>query len=305
MVGSNKKHGVNRRHQRGGLLSRQNVADQVIYPYMHDAPFPPYEALSHYNTLEIKSFVASNINKIRQFLVTPKDLTMFSVAALSATTNPKMQQKFIDFGKHLHESCKRRFDAQLNAGSTSPSALLPGWISANNNQYVNIFTNQAQSEKPTREADSELWSVQRLLSLVPPSSVRPSSVRPTSVRPTLTANKTKLTTGETVTITPTYANSATLRVDMTQKNSAPMTFIANTDVNPDAEDVENGLTAEYSDKPFTYEGLPAGTYTLRLIGNDSSESDPLTITVEEPKASGRGGKTRRHKRRPCKRTRKH
>jgi len=92
---------------------------------------------------------------------------------------------------------------------------------------------------------------------------------------------------------------------MTQKNSAPTTFIANSDVSDSAENKQNGLTAEYSGKPFTYEGLPAGTYTLRLIGNDSSKSDPLTITVEEPKPSGTGGKTRRHKRRPCKRTRKH
>ena len=153
------------------------------------------------------------------------------------------------------------------------------------------FTNEARSEKPTKEADSGLWSVQRQILL--------SQVPPTSVRPTLTADKTNIIEGETVTITPTYGNSATLMVTMCKPP-----IIANSDVNDAAKNVQNGLNTEYSGKPFIYEGLPAGTYTLRLIGNDSSESDPLTFTVE-PKSSGKGGKTRGHKRRASKRTRKH
>jgi hypothetical protein len=294
MVGSNKKHGVNRRHQRGGTLSLQNVADQVIYPYMHDKLFPPYQALPKYNTLEIKLFVANNINNIRHFLVAPKNLTIFTTAAFSAA--PGIRQKFIEFGNHLYDSCHQRFDAQLKSlqnDSTSPSPLPLGWISANNNQYVNIFTNEAQSVKPTREADSGLWSVNRQDSLA--AIKRPTL---TSVRPTLTADKTNIIEGETVTITPTYGNSATLMVTVCNPP-----IIANSDINESAENKENGLNAEYSGIPFTYDNLPPGKYVLRLI-EGSTESEPLTITVE-PKSSGKGGKTRGHKRRASKRTRKH
>ena len=282
MVVSNKKHGVNRRHQRGGLLSRQNVADQMIYPYMHDELFPPYQALPKYNTLEIKLFVANNINNIRHFLVAPMNLIIFSTT---------LKQQIIDFGRHLHESCERHFKAQLESlqsDSTSPSGLFSGWIIAGNNQYVNIFTNKSQRDKPTNEATNGMWSLSRI-----------SSLSPKPQGPTLTADKTNIIEGETVTITPTYGNSATLMVTMCEPP-----IIANSDVNDAAKNVQNGLNTEYSGKPFTYKGLPAGTYTLRLIGNDSSESDPLTFTVK-PKSSGKGGKTRGHKRRASKRTRKH
>lgn len=302
MVGSNKKHGNtrnNRRHQRGGMLSNANIADQLIYPYMHDVPFPPYKALEQYNTPEFKAFVAANINDIRLFMGTPAlNLSMFTVKG----------QTFIEFGKFLRNSFNTRFDNQhsaLMSGQLIDDELPLGWVTTPDNQYVNIFTNTKQAAKPVKQAEDALWSVQRQASLVP-AMKRPilTAVRPTltSVRPTLTADKTNITTEETVTITPTYGKSATL---MVTRCEPPM--IANSDANNEALDTINGLIKEtHGSAPFVYNNLPPGTYVLRLIGDDSSDSDPLTITVEEPKSSGRGGKTRGHKRRPCKRrTRNH
>ena len=259
----------NRRHQRGGVMSCKNIADVVIYPYMHDHPLPPYEALPQYNTPEIKLFVATNIQGIRDFMCTPPpNYTIFALTG---------EQNIIEFGKHLYKRCQNLFSSQVDkiATGTELQGLPLGWIKAGD-QYVNIFTNERQSAKPIKEA-----------------------IQGTSVRPTLTADKTNIIEGETVTITPTYGNSATLMVTIC---NPPM--IANSDINEKAENVKNGLTSEYSGKTFAYEGLPSGTYVLQLIGDDSSKSEPLTITVE-PKSSGKGGKTRGHKRRASKRTRKH
>ena len=273
----------NRRHQRGGVLSCSNVADMVIYPYMHDHPLPPYEASLQYNTREIKLFVANNIQKIRDFMCTPPpNYTIFSVTG---------KQTIANFGKYLYERCEKLFSSQSESieKGIKLESLPSGWIKAGD-QYVNIFTNEEQRAKPTKEATDELWSLSRKVSPKPQG---------TSVRPTLTADKTNIIEGETVTITPTYGKSATLMVTIC---NPPM--IANSDINEKAENVKNGLTSEYSGKTFAYEGLPSGTYVLQLIGDDSSKSEPLTITVE-PKSSGKGGKTRGHKRRASKRTRKH
>lgn len=295
MVGSNKKHGKtrnNRRHQRGGMLSPQNIADQLIYPYMHDDPFYPYEALSQYNTSAFKLFVANHIDPIRRFTIDPTsepDYTIFTIKG----------QKFIDFGKYLRTAYRSRFDQQhasLLRSISLPDELPSGWVMTKDNQYVNIFTNQKQAGKPTKEADGkDMWSLGKQAAQIKATAI---------VRPTLTADKTNIIAGkagEKIHITPLYRNSATLMLTI---GKPPI--IANSDVNAKAADVKNGLTSEYIGKPFIYnEELQPGTYVLQLIGDDSSKSDPLTFTVEEPKSSGSGGKTRRYKRRPCKRTRKH
>jgi hypothetical protein len=286
MVGSNKTYGKtrnNRRHQRGGLLSWGNFADQAIYPYMHDDPVSPYKALPQYNTSEFKLFVANNIDPIRMFTSFDGSQPNYGIFTLKG-------QKFIDFGNHLRAMRDVMWKKQsaLVGNQHLPDNLHLGWVMTPDNQYVNIFTNQKQAGKPTQEADGkDAWS----LSVIEKQAI---------VRPTLTADKTKITTTEKVTITPTYGDSATLMVTICQP-----TMIVNSDVNDSAENKPNGLIkTTHGSAPFSYENLPAGKYVLRLIGN-STESEPLTITVEEPKPSGRGGKTRRHKRRACKRTRRH
>jgi len=290
MVGSNKRHGSrnNGRHQRGGILYCNNAADQVIYPYMHDEPFPPYKTLPKYNTRVFKIFVATNLARIRMFMC--KDTPDYSIFTIKG-------ESFIEFGKHLRSMCENLMQNQSGLDEQLPS----GWVMTLDKHYVNIFTNTKQVDKPTKEVNDEVeaWSLSTIKKLEQQVMPAPGSA---AIRPTLTADKRNITTNEKVTITPSYGNSATLMLSIYKPTR---TIIANSDANESAEDVKNGLIKKtHGVEPFTYEKLPPGIYVLRLIGDDSSQSDPLMITVEEPNPNV-GGKTRGHKRRACKRTRKH
>jgi hypothetical protein len=224
-------------------------------------------------------------------------------------------QTWMNFVQYLRDRVNKikqqEFDtamAILRDPLSSPPPELPnGWISNGTPlgpSYINIYTNKSTTIKPSIAASESQWQsgAQVSAAQVSAAQVSAAQVRPSSgsaaqvsaaqssavVRPTLTSDRTEITTGDSVTITPSYGEFATLMVTIFDADDgSDTTIIANSDINDTAQDVMGGLNKTiHGDNPFTYTGLKPGAYSLRLIGEypggNSISSEPLIITVKAP-----------------------
>ena len=307
-----------RGNQRGGIgRPNGNIFDEVIYPYLHDATLNGSRKLELYNYQFITDAIRSKtVDTLRTIVCSDRSIgrELISDGVLHIH-----MQKWMNFVQYLRDRVinikQQEFDTAMAIlrsplSSPSPPELPNGWISNGTPlgpSYINIYANKSTTIKPSIAASESQWQsgAQVSAAQVRPSSGSAAQVSAAQVsaaqvsaaqvsaaqssavvRPTLTSDRTEITTGDSVTITPSYGEFATLMVTIFDADDgSDTTIIANSDINDTAQDVMGGLNKTiHGDNPFTYTGLKPGAYSLRLIGEypggNSISSEPLIITVK-------------------------
>jgi hypothetical protein len=174
--------------------------------------------------------------------------------------------------------------AQVSAAQVSAAQVSAAQVRPSNGSAAQVSAAQVSAAQVSAAQVSAAQVSAAQVSAAQVSAAQSSAV----VRPTLTSDRTEITTGDSVTITPSYGEVATLMVTIfNADDGSDTTIIANSDINDTAQDVTGGLNKTiHGDNPFTYTGLKPGAYSLRLIGEypggNSISLEPLIITVKAP-----------------------